>query len=89
MSDFFEDYLIKHNLVPTNDVLHALKDRHMLVHFGDRFRKGQKFGKTGSVLCYCLLLDNTSTTSTSNTPNKNAKSKSQIDYLLSDEDEAV
>lgn len=51
MSDFFEKFLSDRGLEPTNSTLHTMKDRKMLVHFKDRFRKKQELSPNNKILC--------------------------------------
>lgn len=86
MSDFFEEFLSDRGLEPTNSTLHTMKDRKMLVHFKDRFRKKQELSPDKGILCYCLLLSN-SAPSSATTKKKKKTTKSKNRHLLLSEDD--
>ena len=85
MSDFFEKFLSDRGLEPTKNALHTMKDRKMLVHFKDRFRKNQELSPNNEILCYCLLLSNSAPSSTT-TKKKKKTTKSKNRHILLSED---
>lgn len=85
MSDFFEKFLSDRGLEPTSNALHTMKDRKMIVHFKDRFRKKQELSPNKEILCYCLLLSNSAPSSTT-TKKKKKTTKSKNRHILLSED---
>jgi len=84
LSTFFDEFLQKNGMASITSNHREMQNRGMLVYHTDRFKKIKTLGKSGSVLCYCLLLNRT-TTATNSTPKKKNKKISQIDQLLADE----
>lgn len=84
LSTFFDKFLQNNGMASITSNHREMQNRGMLVYHSDRFKKIKTLGKSGSEVCYCLLLNRT-TTATNSTPKKKNKKNSQIDQLLADE----